>query len=237
MEGWTEDRTESSAVGGPLFEGGSTVATAFYKVISRFMSKHAKTDHPIHELLRLRWSPYGFHNKSVPAEDLCALFEAARWAPSSYNEQPWRYIVATRDESEAHGKILSCLVDANQEWAQAAPVLALGVVSLTFVRNGKPNRAALHDLGAASAHLSFEATARGIFVHQMIGIHADKARELFGIPSDHEALTALAIGFLASPNQIAEKFQERDAAPRSRNPLRGFVFGTQWSHPADCLSD
>src|SRR4051812_5734054 len=141
--------------------------------------KHARPDHPIHELLSKRWSPYAFAGRAVTDDDLRSLFEAARWAASSYNEQPWTYIVATKPNSEDFDRLLSCLVEGNQAWAAAAPVLALGCTSLNFALNGKPNAAAVHDLGLASASLTLEATARGLSVHQMIGILPDRARELY----------------------------------------------------------
>lgn len=146
------------------------------------IDKSASTDYPIHELLAARWSPYAFAERSVSDDDLCSLFEAARWAPSSYNEQPWNYVVAKRENSEEFQKLLCCLVEGNQTWAQAAPVLALGIVRLRFVLNDQPNRAAVHDLGLAAANLTVEATARGLFVHQMIGIVPEKAREVYEIP-------------------------------------------------------
>ncbi|ABA58862.1 Nitroreductase [Nitrosococcus oceani ATCC 19707] len=139
--------------------------------------KKASTNHPIYELLAERWSPYAFAEQSVEEADLCALFEAAHWACSSYNEQPWRYIVATKEDPEQFQQLLSCLNKGNQVWARNAPVLALGVVSLKFTRNGKDNRAAVHDLGLAASNLVLEATARGLFVHEMIGILPDRARE------------------------------------------------------------
>ena len=151
--------------------------------------KRAATDSPIHELLATRWSPYAFQDRPVPEADLRALFEAARWAPSSYNEQPWSYIVATKESPEQFGHLVSCLVEGNQIWAQAAPVLALGIVRLRLARNDQVNRAAVHGLGLAAGNLLVEATARGLFVHQMIGILPDKARELFAIPAGCEAWT------------------------------------------------
>src|SRR5437773_11726724 len=118
--------------------------------------KRAHTDFPIHEPLTQRWSPYAFADKSVAKADLCSLFEAARWAPSSYNEQPWSYFVATKEDPEEFGRLLSCLVEGNQAWAKAVPVLALGVVSMRFARNNKENRAAVHDLGLAAGNLVVE---------------------------------------------------------------------------------
>lgn len=156
--------------------------------------KTAKPDHSIHALLGERWSPYEYSGRSVSRADLACLFEAARWAPSSYNEQPWVYIVALADEPAEFERLLSCLVEPNQAWAKTAGALALGVTRLRFARNDKVNLAARHDLGLASANLSVEATARGLAVHQMIGILPDRARELYAIPEDAEAVTGLAIG-------------------------------------------
>ncbi len=196
------------------------------------MDKTASTDHPIHELLAQRWSPCAFDSRPVSREDLRCLFEAARWAASSYNEQPWHYIVATREEPAEFARVLSCLVEPNQEWAGTAPMLALGVASLNFKRNGKPNKAAVHDMGLAAASLTFEATARGIMVHQMIGIVPDKARERYAIPAGFEAITGIAIGYLGNSNQLPAHLRDRDLAARTRRPLREFVFGGTWGNPA-----
>jgi nitroreductase len=198
-------------------------------------AKLAATDHPVHELVRARWSPYGFCAQPVAHETLRALFEAARWAPSSFNEQPWRYILATQDEPEEFERLLSCLVAANQTWAKAAPVLALGVAMLTFTRNGKPNKVAHHDLGLAAGNLLVEATARNLLVHQMGGILPERARELYAIPEDAEALTALAIGYLGVPEDLPEDLAERDRAPRTRRPLCEFVFGQRWGQASSTL--
>ena len=194
--------------------------------------KRAVTDSPIHELLAARWSPYAFQDRPVPEADLRALFEAARWAPSSYNEQPWSYIVATKEIPEQFEQLLSCLVEGNQIWAQAAPVLALGIVRLRLARNDQVNRAAVHDLGLAAGNLLVEATARGLFVHQMIGILPDKARELFAIPAGCEAWTGLAIGYRAEPTQLPEALQVRELTPRQRKPLSQFVFSGKWGNPS-----
>ena len=139
------------------------------------MTMFASTDHPVHEFISKRWSPYSFVDRPVETDDLLSLFEAARWAPSSYNEQPWHYIVATKDSPKAFERLLSCLVEGNQIWAKSAPVLALGIAKLNFDYNNKPNRAAIHDLGLAAGNLLFEATARGLYVHQMIGILPERA--------------------------------------------------------------
>jgi nitroreductase len=194
--------------------------------------QRASTDHPVHELLAARWSPYAFQDRPVPEADLCSLFEAARWAASSYNEQPWSYLVATKDNPDQFQQLLSCLVEFNQEWAKAAPVLALGIVSLRFAGNGQVNRAAVHDLGLAAGNLLVEATSRGIFVHQMLGILPEKARQIFAIPDGYEAWTGLAIGYRGDPTQLPDVLRERERKPRQRKLLHEFIFSGKWGNPA-----
>ena len=156
------------------------------------------------------------------------MFEAARWAASSYNEQAWNYLIATKEDAVEFERLLGCLVESNQAWAKAAPVLVLGVVSLQFAKNKQDNRAAVHDLGLAAGNLLVEATARGLFVHQMIGILPDKAREVYQIPEHFEAWTALAIGYKADPGTLPDALRERDLTPRQRKPLGKFVFTGRW---------
>ncbi len=201
------------------------------------MSKRANPDHPIHEPLAERWSPYGYEQREVSDTDLRGLLEAARWSASAFNEQPWRYIVARKTDGAEFDRILSCLVDANQAWAQAAPVLILTVVAENFTRNGNLNGSALHDLGQASANLTVEATTRGLSVHQMAGILPDQARELYGIPEGYRAVTGLAIGYAADPATLPEELRERDSSPRNRHPLARFVFTGRWNDPAPLLGD
>jgi len=200
--------------------------------LTRLHAKQASPDHPIQPFLAERWSPYVFADRPVPEADLASLFEAARWAASSFNEQPWTYLVATQQNPTEFDRLLSCLVPANQAWAKAAPVLVLGVVSLKFAGNQKDNRAAVHDLGLASANLTLEATARDLSVHQMIGLLPDKARELYQIPADTEAWTALAIGYKADAGAGPADLQQRDLTPRTRKPLSAFVFTGAWGQAA-----
>ena len=197
--------------------------------------KTASPDYPIHEPLAARWSPYAFEDRRVPEADVRSLFEAARWAPSSFNEQPWRYLVATQDDPEPFQRLLSCLVEGNQIWAKAAPVLALGVVSLRFALNAQDNRAAVHDLGLAAGNLLVEATVRGLLVHQMIGILPDQAREIYGIPEGFEAWTGLAIGYKGDPTSLPARLRERDLAPRQRKHQREFVFSGRWENPSSLV--
>ncbi len=198
--------------------------------------KQAAPDHPIQELFLRRWSPYAFADRPVSATDLQSLFEAARWAASSYNEQPWSYLVATKDNADEFARLLSCLVEGNQVWARSAPVLAIGCASLLFALNGKTNEAALHDLGQASAQLTFEATARGLVVHQMIGILPDRVRELYQVPEGVRPLTGLAIGYLGDSNSLPENLRQRDLSPRKRKPLSGFVFAGKWGSASSLAS-
>lgn len=193
--------------------------------------KAASTDYPIHDLLADRWSPYAFADRPVPPADLLSLFEAARWAPSSYNEQPWSYIVASKEDPDQFRRMLSCLIEWNQAWAKTAPVLTLCVVSLRFRSTGLPNRAAVHDIGLAYANLVVEATTRGLSVHQMIGIIPDKARETYAIPEGHQAWTAMALGYLGNPASLPDPFRERDLTPRRRKLLHEFVFSGKWGTP------
>ena len=195
------------------------------------MRKEASRDHPVHELISKRWSPYAFSGRPIPREHLLSIFEAARWAASSFNEQPWRYIVANRDRRDDFEKILSCLLQGNQAWAREATMLALGCTRITFSHNDKPNRVAQHDLGLASASLTFEATSRGVYVHQMAGILPGKARQVFAIPDEFEVVTALALGYRADLGAGARELRARDENPRTRRPLDEFVFGAEWGEP------
>lgn len=199
------------------------------------MQKPAPTDFPIHEVLRERWSPRAFSVRPVPAEVLCSLFEAARWAPSSSNEQPWAFLVATRDDHEFHAKMLSTLVEGNQVWAKHAPVLAIAITALSFARGNHPNRNAFYDTGAAVANLTVEATSRGLFVHQMAGFDPGKANELFSIPAGWQPIAAFVIGYPGDPQSLPETLRERELAPRARKPLSEFVMSGSWGRPGSFL--
>lgn len=186
----------------------------------------------IHPLLEKRWSPYAFSSRPVSDADLLKLMEAARWTMSSYNEQPWRYLVATRDDNAAFDKLLSCLVEANQAWAKNAPVLMLGFHHTAFSRNGKANGVSLHDLGAASALLTVQATALGLHVHQMAGIDKDRIRELFKLPEAVEPATAIAIGYLAGEgDEVDDELRDRDSGAQARRPAGATFFHDAWDRP------
>ena len=200
------------------------------------MEKPANTDYPIEEILRRRWSPRAFSDRMVETEKLKSLFEAARWAPSSFNEQPWSFIVATKQKQEEHALLLSCLVEKNQQWARLAPVLMVSVTKLNFEKTGKPNRHAFHDVGLAMGNMLVQATALGLFVHQMAGFSPEKVRELYGVPESHEPVAAIAIGYPADVNVLPEPFREQELGGRSRKPMRSFVFEGKWGEAAQMVS-
>jgi nitroreductase len=199
------------------------------------MHKRAPTDFPVHDLIAERWSPRAFSDKPVAPDVLQSLFEAARWAPSSSNEQPWAYIVATKDDAENFSKLVSVLVPSNVTWAQRAPVLALAVAELAFAKSGTPNRNAQHDVGAATAWLTVEATSRGLFVHQMAGYDHDKARHVFGIPAGWEPIAAIAIGYPGDPDSLLQPLRDREVALRTRKPISAFVMSGSWGKKAPFL--
>jgi nitroreductase len=166
-------------------------------------------------------------------EKVCAILEAARWAPSSYNEQPWAYIVGTKENPDDWQKVLSTFIEFNQGWAKSAPVLMLSVAEKNFAKNGKPNRHALHDVGAATANLTMEATSLGLHVHQMAGIDPEKARQVFGIPENWEAVAGIAIGYVGDPDTLPADLKERELAKSTRKPQSEFVFTGKWGHPRE----
>jgi nitroreductase len=199
------------------------------------MQKPAPTNFPVHTLIRERWSPRAFDSKPVQPAVLASLFEAARWAPSSNNEQPWTYLLAKKDDAENFAKTLSVLVEFNASWAKEAPVLVIAVSRLNF-HNGTPNRNAFYDTGAATALLSVEATARGLAVHQMAGFDPAKAKQVFEIPEDCEPIAAIALGYPGDPGSLPDKLRDREVAPRTRKPLTEFVMSGRWGHTSPIVS-
>jgi nitroreductase len=186
----------------------------------------------IHKLIRERWSPRAFSSAPVPREHLHALLEAARWAPSSMNEQPWRFIVADRhDDPEGHARIGSALVPFNAAWALRAPVLMIVVAKTAFTQNGAPNRHALYDTGQAVALLSLQATAFSLAVHQMGGFDQDRARLLLGIPDGYEPIAALALGCQGDAAELSPDVRARETAPRQRRPTAEWTYSGRWSEP------
>ncbi|MEX0700627.1 MAG: nitroreductase family protein [Planctomycetales bacterium] len=195
------------------------------------MDNPAETRYPIHGLLRNRWSPLAFADDPIQPDQLGSLLEAVRWSPSSYNEQPWAYIIGVRGEGETFDRLVSCLSEGNVPWAKHAPVLMLACAKLRFDKNGKPNRHAQHDVGLANASLVVQAEALGLRVHQMAGFDPDQARAEFGVPETHEPLTMIAVGHYGQPERLPDNYRQRERGARSRQPLEAFVFAGRWGSP------
>jgi nitroreductase len=193
------------------------------------MSKEARSDYPLHDLIKRRWSPKSFANKSVETEKLLSLLEAARLAPSSGNEQLWRFIVTRKDEDVAIARLPASLDEGNQIWVKDVPVLMLSVAKMHRRDDvTHPNRTALYDVGLGVGNLLIQAMALNLYVYQMAGFDAQKARQAFQIPEHIEPIAAIAVGYRGDPAQLDEKLREREAAPRERKPLRELIFTKTW---------
>jgi nitroreductase len=192
------------------------------------MKKPAETTYPIEPLLRQRWSPRAFAERPVEIDKLLSLWEAARWSASCANQQPWYFIVATKDDQAGYARMLSCLRENNQLWASQAPVLMVSVAKLSFDANGQPNRYAFHDVGLAVANLVVQATALGLYVHQMAGFYPDKVRGLYGVPADFEPVAGIVLGYPGDPSTLPEDLRQRELVPRTRKPCESFVFQGAW---------
>lgn len=196
------------------------------------MEKPAETLAPIHDLLARRWSPRAFSDRPVEPEKLLSLFEAARWAPSSNNEQPWAFIVATKDDGKNFEAMLSVLVEFNRGWANRAAVLILTLAHTQFEKEGTPNRHGFYDLGQAAISLVLQATAVGIMAHQMAGFSVQAARERFAVPQSWEPASVIAVGYPGELGTLSDKLRQRETAQRQRRSLDAFVFSGTWGHPA-----
>jgi nitroreductase len=196
------------------------------------MNKAAPVSHPVHDLVKHRWSPRAFADRPLEPAKLRSLFEAARWAASSYNAQPWFFIYATRQEPENFQRILNCMVEFNQSWAKTAPVIGISVARLKFERDGNPNRHAYHDVGQAAANLAIQAAAEGLQLHQMAGILVDKARELLSIPEGYDPVAGFALGYPGDPQSLSDQLRQRELAARERKPAESFVFDGKWGQKA-----
>lgn len=191
------------------------------------MEKKAKTNFPIHSILERRWSPRAFDEKPVEKEKLQRLFEAARWAPSASNEQPWYFLVGQSGDN-TYAKIFDTLVEFNQLWAKTAPVLVLSAGYSKSLKSGKDHFWYKYDVGQAVAHLSFQATEEGLYVHQMAGFDRAKAGKLFSLSEDHEALTVFAIGYMGDYKVLHPNLQPLEVAERRRKLLKEFVFSNNF---------
>lgn len=182
------------------------------------------------DVLGQRWSPRAFAPRAVEADKLKTLFEAARWAPSCYNDQPWSFLITRRGVDASYDTLLVTLMAANQAWAATAPVLVLNCVRKNFSHNGKPNRWGFYDLGLAVGNLLSEATHLGLLVHQMAGFDAELAQRSLGLPDDHEAVAVMALGYLGDPSVLPAGVEEKDPSQRERKVLSEFAYAGQWRH-------
>lgn len=192
--------------------------------------KRAQTDHAILPIIAERWSPRAFNPHTLPLSDLHTILEAGRWAASAMNEQPWRYIVARRDDAQEFETILSCLNPANSVWAKNSSVLMISIIKTMFTKHPEKNTSAMHDLGLASATMALQAMSMGIHTHWMGGFNHDKARELCGIPEEYATVACLAMGYVGDPEMLSEAQQKSETAPRTRKPLEETIFTTAWGN-------
>ncbi len=195
-----------------------------------FFERPAPTDHSIHNLLARRWSTRSYTDQSIEPPKLRQLFEAARWAPSSGNGQPWAFIVARKEDSADFEKIASTLNPGNA-WAKRAGALAISVAAMERAP-GHPNAHAWHDVGMATQNLLLQATELGLSTHVMAGFNAAKAGELLQIPPGWGAVAAIAIGYPDDPNKLSEELRAKDLKPRARKHQTEFVFSGTFGHPA-----
>jgi nitroreductase len=188
------------------------------------MKPQPRIEHPVHDLIRKRWSPRAFSDQPIARESVLALFEAARWAASANNEQPWRFIYAAKGEDERYSKLFDCLGEYNQVWAASAPVLILTLVKTHFSGSDRPNKWALHDLGLALGNLTIQAAALDLYGHNMGGFSAEKAKQHFNLPDGIEPVTMIAVGYLGDPEQLPEPLKERELAQQQRKSIEELLF-------------
>jgi nitroreductase len=193
-----------------------------------FEKKSAITEYPVLDLIKNRWSPRAFSTDPIEEEKIFSMLEAARWAPSCFNEQPWNFILFRKENKEEFNRIIEVLSPGNQLWAKNAPLIILSLAKTIFDRNGKENKHALHDVGAAVTNLTLQAADMGLYVHQMAGFDMERARKLFNIPDKFEPVSAIAIGYYGSLKDLSEDFQKSESAVRRRKPISGFTFEGRW---------
>ncbi len=200
--------------------------------VSQPSGKLADTPESVHELIRSRWSPRSFSSQQISDQDLKTVLEAARWAASSYNEQPWRFLVARKSDAAAFNRILGILLPFNQAWAKNASVLIIMAAKKTFSHDGSQNYYGLHDTGAALANLLLQATALGFYGHGMAGFDKVKAQRELNIPDEFEPAAAVALGYLGNPDDLeVENHRKAEKAGRQRKPLADLVFNGAWNQP------
>lgn len=197
------------------------------------LQKKALTSVPVHDLLARRWSPRAYDaGKPVSREQITALLEAGRWAPSCNGDEPWRYLVWDRSrDPQGWQQAFDCLSEGNQKWVKNVPLLMLSCAGSVFAHNGKPNRWAQHDTGAASLSIALQAVALGLVAHQMGGFDAEKARAAFNIPPEYTPMAMIAVGYQAEPDVLDEETRKKELAPRARKPVSERFFEGVWGKP------
>lgn len=195
------------------------------------MNKLAKTKYGIHFLLESRWSPRAFRDENIEKEKLQRMFEAAQWAPSSMNEQPWKFIVGEKG-TDSYNKIFESLADFNKRWAKNAPVLVVSLAKKNFTHDGRENFHFLYDTGQAVAHMTFQAMYEGLYVHQMGGFNFEILKYGFSIPEEFYIVTVIAIGYLGKSEMLEDDLKSRELADRERKDIGEIFyvdrFGNSW---------
>ncbi|MCO5252448.1 MAG: nitroreductase family protein [Candidatus Kapabacteria bacterium] len=195
--------------------------------------KRAVTSEPINEVIKNRWSPRAFdRNRRVSREMLVSICEAARWAPSCFNDQPYRYIVWDYHHNKsAFDRAFNCLGEWNQKWVQTAPVLFVALADSIFRKTGKDNRWAQYDTGAASMNICLQATSLGLMAHQMGGFEGDKLKKEFGIDQRFTPMAMIAVGYQAEIEVLDESYHKDELKARERIPLGRNFFDSEWEVP------
>lgn len=197
------------------------------------MQKPAITQVPIDPTLANRWSGRAYDaSKAVSKEQIIALLEAARWAPSCFGDQPWRFVVWDKQtDNKSWQKAFDCLAPANQAWVKDTPVLMLVCADTLFNHNQKPNRWGQYDTGAAAENICLQAASMGLMAHQMGGFDSDKARETFAIPEQYIPMAMLCVGYAADIKTVTGDALDRETAARTRRPLNELFFDGSWGNP------
>lgn len=193
--------------------------------------KIAQTKYGVLDLIRERWSPRAYAATPIAEQSLKRILEAASWAASSMNEQPWRIILGIKEHNpDTYQKIYDCLLPMNQMWAKLAPVLMVVCSKKSFTLNGAVNRSAQYDCGAAVSMMSLQAIHEDLYMRQMAGISHQAIVDTFEIPHDYEPLVVIALGYLGEPERIEEESRRKsESKTRSRKSLSQFVFGDEWN--------
>jgi nitroreductase len=186
------------------------------------------SDYPLHPLIAMRWSPRSFAPTPLSEKTFLTLLEAARFAASMNNFQPWRFIYATRDQPDRFCNLVECLKPGNRVWAGSAPLLMLTLIKVNLDNTDKPNLWAKYDLGLAMGNLTAQASSMDLYVHNMAGFDADSAKKIFSIPDEFQPVTMVAIGYLGDPGALPEPLNARELAPQKRKPLSELILNDKF---------